>query len=227
MNRTAGMVIPDSWDEFYKQAPLDLGRLLDTAVWQRKFLGLMLSHSRPGQLCVETGTGTGAMTMHLAAHGRRVLALDLEVDLLRRLRNPLASHLEILPVAGDLTRMPLATDSADVVFSQGVLEHLDDDSFRRGVKEALRVAPLTVIAFPSMGVGHPLFGNENLRGAREWTRLMRPHRILDYRAYDGRGRGALALEELAWWGMGKRGRVALAPILDRTYQQLVFVVGRS
>jgi hypothetical protein len=215
------------WHEFYEKHVLDARFLADVAIWQRRLFGMLLEQSAPGHRCLETGSGTGVMSLYLALHQRRVVALDMDQELLKRLRSPLAEGAWLSGVAADLLHLPFGNDSFDMVFSQGVLEHFDESDFKQGLSDAMRVAPLVVLAFPSLGVKHPLFGNERLRSARRWTELIRPFRILDYRAYDPAGRLARATEEILWSAGGRTARRLVMPILDKAYQQLVFVIARS
>lgn len=215
------------WNAFYVEKALDLRLLVDTAIWQRKFFGILLQNTRVGDRCLETGSGTGVMSVYLAAQKRNVIALDMDFDLLRRLRLPVTQGLSIQPVAANLLALPFADNSFDVVFSQGVLEHFDEGDFKQGLRDSLRVGRRVVLSLPSVGVGHPLFGNERLRTSRRWEQLIAPFRILDYRAYDPGGRLARVGEEVGWWGGGLRLRRLGAPLLDRLFQQLIFVIARS
>jgi len=215
-----------AWNDFYEKHVLDARFLADTAIWQRRLFGILIERSTPGARCLETGSGTGVMSLYLALHQRRVIALDMETELLRRLRSPLAQGVSLSGVAADLLHLPFRDDSFEMVFSQGVLEHFDVEDFKQGLRDAMRVAPLVVLALPSLGVKHPLFGNERLRSARTWEKLIRPFRILDYRAYDPGGKIARATEEILWSAGGAVVRRMAMPVLDRAYQQLVFVIAR-
>jgi hypothetical protein len=148
------------------------------------------------------------------------------MELLRRLNLPVTEGLSVEPVAANLLVLPFKDDAFDIVFSQGVLEHFDVADFKQGLRDSMRVAKRMVLSLPSLGVAHPLFGNERLRSARTWEQLIAPYRIVDYRAYDPRGRLAQIGDELGWWAGGLRLRRFAAPVLDRMFQQLIFVIAR-
>lgn len=71
---------------------------------------------RPGDLVLDLGAGTGAITTPLLAAGARVIAVERDAHLVRRLRR----HFEGAPVTvvhGDLRRVPLPRRSYSVVAS--------------------------------------------------------------------------------------------------------------
>jgi ubiquinone/menaquinone biosynthesis C-methylase UbiE len=82
---------------------------------------------RPFHTVVEMGAGTGAQTLYLARHARRVVSLDLSESLLRINREKLRAEriTNVQLVAGDITRSGLRTGMADCVVSLGdVFSHL-------------------------------------------------------------------------------------------------------
>ena len=70
---------------------------------------------------VEIGAGTGRDTDRLAAVCRTAFALDYSEQSLELMKASLQNPVEI--VCGDALRLPFATESVDVVFHQGLLEH--------------------------------------------------------------------------------------------------------
>lgn len=93
-------------------------------------------HSR----VVEAGCGTGQLSLFLAVSGRPVIGIDLSLASLRlaeafRRRAGIPSA---RLVRGNVFRLPIATDSADVVVSNGVLHHTADPA--AGLRELVRVA---------------------------------------------------------------------------------------
>ena len=76
---------------------------------------------------VEMGAGTGAQTLYLARHAKRVISLDLSEDLLRinreKLRDQRITNVQLL--TGDITRSGLRSEVADCVISLGdVFSHI-------------------------------------------------------------------------------------------------------
>jgi 2-polyprenyl-3-methyl-5-hydroxy-6-metoxy-1,4-benzoquinol methylase len=94
--------------------PYDLERRLDVLI------GDYLRDVRlEGLSVLDAGCGTGHGTLALAERGANVVAVDLGRDLLlnttRRVR--------CQPVLSDITQLPFANNTFDVVFSSEVIEH--------------------------------------------------------------------------------------------------------
>ncbi|HYB72735.1 MAG TPA: class I SAM-dependent methyltransferase [Candidatus Sulfotelmatobacter sp.] len=89
---------------------------------------------------VEMGAGTGAQTLYLARHAKRVVSLDLSEDLLRinreKLRQARITNVQLL--TGDITRSGLRAGIADCVISLGdVFSHIAP--YERALQEMARV----------------------------------------------------------------------------------------
>ncbi len=81
---------------------------------------------------VDIGCGAGVLAPHVSALGHRHVGIDvIEASLTQ------ARERGVSPVAGDATRLPLRSESADVVVAGEVLEHVTDPDAL--VAEVLRV----------------------------------------------------------------------------------------
>jgi SAM-dependent methyltransferase len=87
-----------------------------------------------GQQALDVGTGTGHFAVDLAARGLSVIGVDLSTQMLTVAReSATAMHL----VRGDAARLPMASESFDLVLSVTALEFAADPE--RAVQEMWRV----------------------------------------------------------------------------------------
>ena len=87
---------------------------------------------RPGSLLLDLACGAGLLAPHVAVKGHRHVGLDLSATAL-----PQARAHGVVPVRGDVQRLPFADAVADVVVAGEVLEHVTD--LPATVAEACRV----------------------------------------------------------------------------------------
>jgi 2-polyprenyl-6-hydroxyphenyl methylase/3-demethylubiquinone-9 3-methyltransferase len=87
---------------------------------------------REGSLLLDLACGGGVLAPHVAGKGHRHVGLDLSPTAL-----PLARDHGVVPVRGDVLRLPFADEVADVVVAGEVLEHVADPPAL--VAEACRV----------------------------------------------------------------------------------------
>lgn len=106
------------WDDFWA-ASQDLEDVYTTDDRITDFLSRRMSLD--GARVLEVGAGTGRDAARLADLGADVWTLDYSDTSLRLMHEKLRQPLSI--VCGDALALPLASDSFDLVFHQGLLEH--------------------------------------------------------------------------------------------------------
>jgi 2-polyprenyl-6-hydroxyphenyl methylase/3-demethylubiquinone-9 3-methyltransferase len=77
--------------------------------------------ARPGAVLVDAGCGGGLLAPHIRHLGYRHVGVDL-----RRVGLAQSAARGVLPVAGDVSALPLADACADVVAAGEILEHVTD-----------------------------------------------------------------------------------------------------
>ncbi|MDF1553971.1 MAG: methyltransferase domain-containing protein [Deferrisomatales bacterium] len=147
----------------------------------------VLADPKPGQVVVDVGCGAGVDSLLAAQAGARVVALDLSIPMLKRLRRGVAGctpQARLLALQAAAPRLPVARGCADWVWLNGVANLVPDrpalcaelarvlrpaghlliaDVFaREPVPEALRALP-EAWAWCIAGAGAP----------GEWERLLR------------------------------------------------------
>jgi 2-polyprenyl-3-methyl-5-hydroxy-6-metoxy-1,4-benzoquinol methylase len=79
-------------------------------------LNNLIPYFTPEQVVVEIGGGTGWQARQLARHGIQVISIDVQHS------NYVPAEYPVIPYDGFV--IPLASHSADIVFSSNVLEHI-------------------------------------------------------------------------------------------------------
>jgi SAM-dependent methyltransferase len=161
-----------TWGDFYA-GDVDLATFFSTLSHHAPFMEAILA-ARP-ERALEAGCGTAVMSSFLGMAGVDAIAVDndarvLDVARASAARWPAAPRF----VEHDIFKLAELGLEADVVFSQGVLEHFGDEEIVRLARESLTVAPRFVFSVPSRWYGHRDFGNERLLGAPEWGAILEP-----------------------------------------------------
>jgi ubiquinone/menaquinone biosynthesis C-methylase UbiE len=94
----------------------------------------LLPWTEPGWSVLDVGAGTGIVTARLDAAGRRMVALDISVEMLSQAARRLPGRVAI----ADAARLPVLSGSVDAVQFVWVLHHVGD--LAAALAEARRVA---------------------------------------------------------------------------------------
>ncbi len=143
---------------------------------------------------LEAGSGPAIMSSFLAMAGMDAIAVDNDAGVLQVARES-ASRWPVQPefVEHDIFHLDQLGREVDVVFSQGVLEHFQDDEIRELTRQSLAIAPRFVFSVPSKWYGHKDFGNERLFLADQWAEILEGTGKVTTSAYfDARRRHTLA-----------------------------------
>lgn len=172
-----------TWPQFYERRVNNTESLAKFSVKYFRFLQ-MVARGNPGHI-VEAGCGIAscakllATNFHLSSH---FTLMDNSLTMLRLAQENLwPLHLE-----PEFSFRFLAADIrdscpvADVVFSQGVLEHFPDEEIRAIVSLQKSVAKRVLHCVPSAKYQGGSFGDERLMTRAEWRALVDPDEIFEH-----------------------------------------------
>jgi SAM-dependent methyltransferase len=139
---------PENFDRFGPAYHAELSRCLASyggrdalyysqlkAAWLTRLAGRFLGETG-GLDFLDLGCGTGATLTALAPRFRRGVGMDLSTGMLRQ-AGPGPGNAAL--VRGDVSRLPFADGSFDLVFSVTLLHHLEDGALAAVMAEAKRV----------------------------------------------------------------------------------------
>jgi SAM-dependent methyltransferase len=139
-----------------KKITYNIERDLEKTHWwfngRRRLLKVLLSHLniQMDSPVIDVGCGVGSNLLLLQSIGLKVIGIDSEPYSLSFAKNLSG----ILLINGDVLKLPVKSNSIDLVIATDILEHLDDDSL--GIREIHRTLTregkviLTVPAFKSL-----------------------------------------------------------------------------
>ena len=113
--------------------------LINWLFWQRLRIAMKyIEKNAPYEQVLDFGCGSGVMLSFLAQHSQQVIAMDIDLVPLERVRKyiPLAEHIQVLD-ANQVIISELAPRSFDLINALDVLEHVDD--LPRTLSELIRL----------------------------------------------------------------------------------------
>ncbi len=159
-----------SWGDYYASAG-GVDYFMDHLAIHKDFLKEILR--RKPQKVLEAGCGSAIMSVFLSMTGISITACDRDDDVLKKAaQTAQAWKTRIQFLKEDILKMSFREDAFDLVFSQGVLEHMDDAQIRQTSRESLRVGKSFIFSVPAADYKHRDYGDERLLSARKWEKIL-------------------------------------------------------
>jgi 2-polyprenyl-3-methyl-5-hydroxy-6-metoxy-1,4-benzoquinol methylase len=170
-----------SWGDFYAGAG-GADYLLDHLAIHKDFLKEILRR-KPARV-LEAGCGSAIMSAFLAMAGISVTACDRDGEVLKKAaENAEQWNAQVNIVKQDILKFSFKENAFDVVFSQGVLEHMTDAQIRQAAAEAIRVGKAFIFSVPGHFYKHRDFGDERLLKGSEWRKILEGIGDLELKPY--------------------------------------------
>jgi len=159
-----------SWVEYFQG-----DSLFKNAIRLQTLLRIILKYVGPSSKLIEAGAGSGSTGVLLSDMGYDVTLLDIERGLLDMLQARFPGHVrfgKIKAVHGDMYSMPFSDQAFDLVYHQGVLEHLTDAQIVCALKQQARIGRIVVVDVPNNRYPDRPYGDERRLSKRTWLRLI-------------------------------------------------------
>lgn len=130
-----------------------------------------------GSRILQTGVGSGVISIYLSLLGYRTVGIDLNTEVIEQaqlLNTRLHGAAEFVRQDMFELRDRFAADEFDCATSAGTLEHFDDHDIVRTLVDQFHVGQRIIFTVP--GPRKPqadLYGDERLHPARKWRQLVR------------------------------------------------------
>jgi len=124
----------------------------------------------------EVGIGTATMSIHFSKIFYDVLGIDIDPIIVSRAMDAnkrLGGYAKFICLdAFDLQKF-FKERLFDVAFSQGTMEHFDNDNIKKIIDAQLHIAKCVIFSVPSINYPYSEFGNERKMNISEWEVLLK------------------------------------------------------
>lgn len=131
---------------------------------------------------VECGSGTSVISIHLAALGYQVTAIDIEDEVIKLSKELATDYFNTFNYKKknlnfekkSIFDLGYPENSFDVAFSNGVLEHFSDEEIINIIKQQLMVAKTIIVGIPTkyFSPKEAKYGNERVLELSYWRKLI-------------------------------------------------------
>jgi 2-polyprenyl-3-methyl-5-hydroxy-6-metoxy-1,4-benzoquinol methylase len=156
------------WSEFLHNITL-----FESAFHKAKLINTIMRYAPRGAKLLETGFGSGKTAILLSDIGYNVTAIDLDDELVYGEISKTLRKFGVKVKKMDIIKTDFKDCAFDVVFHQGVLEHFDDGTIVRALRENGRVGDIVIFHVPNNRLIRQPFGDERCLSIRHWKRLIR------------------------------------------------------
>lgn len=205
-----------SWKNFYSQSTRFKGFMLDVIGHTYYILSIL---ARLPRSALEIGSGTGFHSCFISYFRINVVALDINREIIEiSRRNVKRFGGKASFVVASAFNLPFKDKCFDVCFSQGLLEHFDDNSVCRFLEGLVRVGHRITLSVPSNYYPSKEFGNERLLAPTVWSELISKFVLLRY--------GDINVKVHYYLGLNVHGRASLSELIG-PYHVIINVFRRS
>ena len=123
---------------------------------KKKLINLIKKYSKRKKI-MEAGSGTGIISTYMASLGYDVTEVDIDDKILNLAKDISKKYIKKGKpkfIKKDLLKLDFKPKEFDVIFSNGVLEHFNDDDIKKILKKELEQSSFVIIGIPTTFFNH-------------------------------------------------------------------------
>lgn len=169
-----------SWYQVYlkdieKKGTLD-NYVTDKIKNKKVLTNLIKKYSKDNKL-LEAGSGTGVLSTYMASLGYDVVGIDIDEDILnlsKKIAKEYGTKNKPNFIKKSIFELDYNEKYFDVSFSNGVLEHFDDNQIVDTLKQQMKVSNYVIFGIPTkyFNQEEAMYGDERYMDYRFWRNLI-------------------------------------------------------
>ena len=175
----------NSWALIYKKDILKKGGnipyVLNKISKKKKLIDLVKKYSNNKKI-IECGSGTSVLSIYLSSLGYNVKCVDIDDDVIKLSCELSNDYFKYINKKGKIEfkkqsifKLKYKKDEFDVAFSNGVLEHFNDEEIINTLKQQLYISKILIVGIPTkyFESREAKYGNERVLRLSYWRKLIK------------------------------------------------------
>lgn len=211
-----------SWYQIYLEEINEKGSMSNYVVDKiknKKVLIELIKKYSPNKKIIEAGSGTGILSTYLASIGFNSLAIDIDKEILN-LSKKISKEYDAIQKPkfkiDSILELNYKENEFDVSFSNGVLEHFNDNDIILTLKKQMYIAKTVIVGIPTkyFDDSEAMYGDERFLNLKFWRDIIEKS-------------GGIIIEEKSCHYMGKIKRLFNFKKYFRPYPYRIFVIQKK
>lgn len=207
------------WYEVYLKDIAKKGNLenyVDDKIKNKKILINLIKKYAKGNKLIESGSGTGVLSTYMASLKYDVTGIDIDNDILnlsKKIAKNYNSKNKPTFKNKSIFKLDYKENYFDVSFSNGVLEHFNDEQIIDTLKQQMKIAKIVIFGIPTkyFNQEEAMYGDERYKNNKFWRNLISIS-------------GGMILEEKSMHYMSRMKRLLNYKKYFRPYPYRIFVI---